>query len=119
MRRISTRISTPRTGKQPSEFSFSMLACIIMSICGFAASVPFIWIIGFSAPRQPDTWGYIALTLFLFGAPIMLLGIIHIFIKRANGPVSSVELDVARIRFAAETHMMRDVYKDLKGRDND
>ena len=58
----------------------------------------------------------LAIVLAIIGMPLMIMGIMGLLIRRndwSDGNASNVELEVARIRFSAETESMKN---NLKGK---
>ena len=91
------------------------LGSVIATVVGFIMCLPFCWHMMFGA-HEPymSLWTLFGVLLVVVGGPTFFIGLITLFGHRQAGYTDTTQSDLARIRFASETQMMRDIMKDTK-----
>ena len=87
------------------------VVAIVISIIGTIICLPFIYHVGF-ASHEPylSLFKFFSIIMFMAGLPMFFYGIIGFFAAGKSGvnnlTSQSSDIDVARIRYAAETEVM-------------
>lgn len=104
--------------KPRSHYTFSLLGAIIKIIVGFLLLCPFLYDVFFVAQSTQffTLWDMFQIFGLIIGGPMFILGILGIWAKWTNqvSGTAQMEMDISRIRFAAETQMMHDLMRDIK-----
>lgn len=111
--KFTSRVSTRRPN---TSYLISLLAALTYSGLGFILTIPFAYMIAFGE-HQPNIslLRILFVVLAVIGWPLFLFGLIGIVGKR-GATASTLEGDVSRIRFTAETHAINDVMNNMKGK---
>lgn len=85
---------------------------IVNLIVGFILCIPF-WFHMFFGAHEPymSLWTMFGVFLVMVGTTMMFLGLFTL--RQTRGTSDTTQQDIARIRFATETQLMRDVMNDF------